>query len=152
MLLKANKLIYSDDPTDRMKGSAVTGQGNYKSNWNAFGFVAADRGEKLDVVYVQRGILRRLGGGEDWMAVLAIVHELSHRVIGTKDAVYDFKGLKPSSVLTTTHALKNADSWAYFCADMNGKIPNVYRTKYYKAPTALRQSYINWVAAQVTGS
>lgn len=151
VLLKANKLIYSDDPIDRMKGDAVSGQTNYRSNFNAYAFVAADRGEKLDVVYIQRGVLRRLGGDQEWQAILGIVHELSHRVIGTKDAVYDFKGLKPNDVLTTKHALKNADSWAYFCADMNDQLPTAYRTRYYKAPTALRQRYVDWVAAQ-TGS
>jgi hypothetical protein len=77
------------------------------------------------------------------MATLAIIHELSHRLIKSKDAVYDFTGLKPGSVLTHGHAIVNADSWAYFAADFNGQLPDHKRTSVWKEPPALRASYLN---------
>jgi len=141
-LLKTNNLIFSDDPTDRMKGSTVAGQTHYKSNWNDYAFVI--RGERLDVVYIQNATLKKWGSADEaWMATLAIIHELTHRVLGTKDVVYDFKGLKPSAKLTYTHAIKNADTWAYFAADINSKVPDSARQKYYKEAANLRPQYLN---------
>ena len=143
-LCNSSKLVFSDEPIDRMRGSNVVGQTNYKSNWNDYAFVDAAPRERLDVVYIQNATLKKWGSAdESWMATLAIIHELSHRLINTKDAVYDFTGLKPGSVLTLEHAIVNADSWAYFATDLNGKLPGNKRTSVWKEPPALRARYLN---------
>lgn len=144
ILLSSSKLIFSDEPIDRMKGSAVTGQSNYASNWNDYAFVDGGVRERLDVVYIQNATLKKWGSSDEgWMATLAIIHELTHRVLETADVVYDFTGLKPNDKLTCEHALKNADSWAYFAADINGALTDDARNKYYKSPAALRQRYLD---------
>lgn len=137
-LLRSTKLIFSDDPIDRMTGSAVAGQTNYRSNWNDYAFVL--EGERLDVVYVQNATLEKWGSADKaWMATLTIIHELTHRVLGTRDIVYDFSGLQPSAQLDFRHAIANADSWAYFAADMNGQVTNAARQKSYRQATTLRE-------------
>lgn len=137
-LLRSTKLIFSDDPIDRMSGDAVAGQTNYRSNWKDYAFVLG--GERLDVVYIQNGTLTKWGSADKaWMATLAIIHELTHRVLGTKDIVYDFSGLKPSAQLDFRHAIANADSWAYFAADMNGQVTNAARQNYYRQAATLRE-------------
>ena len=55
------------------------------------------------------------------MCALTIIHELSHREVGTDDNAYDHDGLKPAKdKLPYAKALNNADSWAYFCLDLAG--------------------------------
>lgn len=143
-LLSSNKLIFSDEPIDRMKGDKVKGQKHYRDNWEDYAFVDAAPRERLDAVYIQGGTLEKWGSADKaWMATLAIIHELSHRVLNTKDVIYDFKGLKPNDKLTFEHAIKNADSWAYFAADMNGALTESARKKYYKGPKQLRQAYLD---------
>lgn len=144
-LCSSTKLIFSDEPIDRMTGKAVAGQTHYKSNWNDYAFVdgAATR-ERLDVVYIQNASLDKWQSADkSWKATLAIVHELTHRLIETKDAVYDFTGLKPGTVLTHAHAIVNADSWAYFAADLNGQLPSSQCTKVWTEPPELRAAYLN---------
>ena len=144
-LCNSNTLIFSDEPIDRMKGNAVTDQTNYKSNWNDYAFVDGGTSrERLNVVYIQNATLKKWASSDtSWMATLAIIHELSHRLIETKDAVYDFVGLKPGATLTHNHAIVNADSWAYFAADLNGQLPSHKRASVMKEPTALRAAYLN---------
>lgn len=142
-LLKSNNLIFSDEPIDRLKGSAVTGQTHYKSNWNDYGFVdGGSSKERLDAVYIQKAALDAWSGGTGaWIATLTIIHELTHRVLDTDDVVYDFSGLEPSAKLTYTKAIKNADSWGYFCAELNGQLPAAAKTKVYKQAANLRGKY-----------
>lgn len=148
-LCNANLLIFSDEPIDRMKGSTVAGQTHYKSNWEDYAFVdGGSTRERLNVVYIQNATLQKWASSdESWMATLAILHELSHRLIETKDAVYDFTGLKPGSVLTNQHAIVNADSWAYFATDLNGQLPNNKLTSVWKEPPALRANYLSAISS-----
>ncbi|MCQ8105339.1 M35 family metallo-endopeptidase [Methylomonas sp. SURF-2] len=55
-----------------------------------------------------------------WLCALTVVHELSHKLVKTEDIRYDDDGLKPGASFTSDQALKNADSWAYFAADVVG--------------------------------
>ncbi len=106
----SNKLIFSDDPIDRSKGG-----------WKDWAFVY--KAEKLNVVYLQGAFLKAGNSGKLWMCALTIIHELSHKVVGTKDNRYDYDGLKPSSTgLPHDKAMENADSWAYFAVDLKGKV------------------------------
>jgi hypothetical protein len=73
---------------------------------------------------------------------LTLLHEMSHSVINTKDAVYDFDGLKPGAVLSQKHALVNADSWAYFATDLAGQLPGSRAAKVLKEPPSLRAAYL----------
>jgi len=108
----SNKLIFSDDPIDRSNGG-----------WKDWAFVY--NAEKLNVVYLQGAFLKAGNSGKLWMCALTIIHELSHKVVGTKDYRYDNDGLKPSTTsLPHGKAIDNADSWAYFAVDLKGKVSN----------------------------
>lgn len=144
-LCGSTRVIFSDEPINRIDGTAVAGQSNYRDSWLDYAFV--DGGsvrERLDVVYIQDAALKKWASpNEGWVATLTILHEMSHRVINTKDAVYDFDGLKPGSVLTQKHALVNADSWAYFATDLAGQLPSSRAAKVLREPPALIRSYLN---------
>lgn len=143
-LCGSTRVIFSDEPINRMDGSAVAGQANYCDSWLDYAFV--DGGsvrERLDVVYIQDAALKKWASpNEGWVATLTILHEMTHRVINTKDAVYDFDGLKPGAVLTQRDALVNADSWAYFATDMAGQLPGNKAVKVLREPPSLRKAYL----------
>lgn len=143
-LCNSTKVIFSDEPINRMTGDTSSGQTHSRSDWEDYAFVDGGKPrERLDVVYIQNATLQKWSSGSQaWMATLAIIHEVSHRVVNTKDAQYDFKGLKPGTVLTLQHALANADSWAYFAADLNGQLPADKVTQVMKEPAALRAAYL----------
>lgn len=148
-IINSNKLIFSDDPVRRVKG-AESGK-NASDKWKRTrASVAADRGEKLDVVYIKGSLLRDLGRDtKEWAVIRTLVHEMSHRMPnGTKDVSYRHQGIKPGGEFVGEHPLKNADSWAFFAADINEKIPDAARTKYYKTPDGLRASYKRWLEKQ----
>ena len=66
------------------------------------------------------------------MCALTIIHELTHMVLNTEDFQYDDSGLKPGKerrssekpgqMFNHINSLKNADSWAYFAADLAGAL------------------------------
>ncbi len=138
-LLGSTKLIFSDEPLDRMKGKRVKGQKHYRDNWEDYAFVdGRSTRERLDVVYIQKGTLDAFSGGDGgWLAIQAIIHELSHRVLDTDDVVYDYSGLQPSDLFTFKKAIRNADSWGYFAADLNGMLPEKKRKEVYKKAAEL---------------
>lgn len=148
-LCNTTRVIFSDEPVNRMSGDAIAGESHFRSEWNDYAFVDGGKPrERLDVVYIQNSTLKKWSSGSQaWMATLAIIHEISHRVVNTKDAVYDFTGLKPGSVLGLQHALVNADSWAYFAADLNGQLPADKITQVLKEPQALRAAYLSALAS-----
>lgn len=121
-VLNSTTLVFSDEPLDRNGGG-----------WKDWAFVRPT--EKMDVVYIQGAFLKAAGStGRLWICVETIIHELSHRVLGTDDFAYDFKGLKPSKArLPHAKALMNADSWGYFCVDLVGMLSDSDRTKTLKA-------------------
>lgn len=127
--LGSNKVIFSDEPIDRNAGG-----------WKDYAF--ADPSETMMVVYIQKATLDKWSSAsEKWMATLAVVHEISHKVAATDDAVYDSEGLKPGGVLTAKHAVNNADSWAYFAADLNGCLTEAKRSSCYKVPGGFDSDY-----------
>ena len=97
-IICSNRLIFSDDPPRRVRGAE---DGEHKSDkWKGTrASVAADRGERLDVIYVKGGLLRDLGRDrKEWAVIRTLVHELSHRMIdGTKDVSYRHDGIKPGA-------------------------------------------------------
>ncbi len=143
-LCGSTRVIFSDEPINRLDGDEVPGQKNYRDSWLDYAFV--DGGavrERLDVVYIQDAALKKWASPHDgWVATLTILHEMSHRVINTKDAVYDFDGLKPGAVLTQRDALANADSWAYFATDLAGQLPQSKAAQALREPAALRKAYL----------
>jgi hypothetical protein len=69
---------------------------------------------------------------KNWTRI--VVHELSHRMVKTKDHRYRHhaSGLKPDATdanFTAAKALDNADSWAMFCMDCAGQMTNSDYTK-----------------------
>jgi hypothetical protein len=135
----SNLLIFSDEPIDRKGGG-----------WKDWAFVstAVDKANSttMRVVYLQGAFIKfgRAGmkkhfktkGSKLWKCALTIIHELSHLVVGTKDNMYDSKGLKPSKtkaartvaqggeggMFVHARALNNADTWGYFATDAAGHL------------------------------
>jgi len=119
-VLNSNKLVLSDEPIDRNGGG-----------WKDYAFVY--KSERMNVIYIQSATLAAAKGGKMWDAALTIVHELSHRELGTDDHRYGDDGgkLGPGSgdgALSEKQAITNADNWGYFAADLNGGVQNGWRT------------------------
>jgi len=88
-------------------------------------FTFAMRGEGMDTVYIERSFFTDDAGGvlhgqKNWTRVM--VHELTHLVCGTEDvnigkARYAHYGIGPHAGYPFSAAIRNADNWAFFCAD-----------------------------------
>ena len=131
--LNSHKLILSDHAPDRVK---VYDKATGKTGWDDYAFVKPTYffdwfGEKMDVIYAQGAMLRSGKIGKLWLASLTVIHELSHREVKTDDERYDSSGaLNPQKgKLSMKAALNNADSWGYFCADLNGALPGPEKNK-----------------------
>lgn len=93
-------------------------------------FTFPSRGEGMDTVYIERSFFTHDAGGvvhgqKNWTRVL--VHELTHLVCGTDDvnigrARYAHYGIGPHAGFPGSAAIRNADSWAFFCADCAGAL------------------------------
>ena len=91
-------------------------------------FTFPSRGEGMDTVYIEKSFFTDDAGGvvhgqKNWTRVL--VHELTHLVCGTEDvnigkARYAHYGIGPHAGFPGSAAIRNADSWAFFCADCAG--------------------------------
>ncbi len=116
---KSHKLILTD---------CVPWRSNPKSaNWEAFVFT---KKEKLDVVYIEQAFFRTdqmLSGLPHWTRIL--IHELTHREVRTDDVFYAWAGIGPSAGFPHDDAMRNADSWAWFCADANGALTDGVRQR-----------------------
>ncbi len=114
--IKSNFVLICDMPLDR--GNAA------RANVNAFVF----SGEAINAIYVEPAFFSKRDMFKDlknWTRI--VVHELSHRMVKTKDHRYRHhaSGLKPDTAdakFTAAHALDNADSWALFCMDCAGQL------------------------------
>ena len=105
-------------------------------------FAFRSRSEGLDVVYVESAFFKELAGNvlrgqANWTRIL--VHELSHLVCGTHDVNdgqhrYAWSGIGPHAGYPSTHAVRNADNWAFFAADCAGALTHGQRA------TALRKT------------
>jgi hypothetical protein len=122
----STKVIFSDRPHKRVTRV-------YDSV-----YASVNPGDKMPVIYIFKLFLA--AGAKDskgqigklWLCALTVIHELSHKIIGTKDLRYDDDGLKPGSGLSEAQALNNADSWGYFAADMAGCLPSGTFASVYK--------------------
>jgi hypothetical protein len=113
----SSRVIFSDRPHLRASGE-----------WdNVYASVNAQ--DVMPVIYIFQVFLetgRRHGSGSIpmlWLCALTVIHELSHKLLRTEDLRYDDQGLRPGTGFTAEQALKNADSWAYFVADLLGAVP-----------------------------
>lgn len=98
-------------------------------------FTFGSRGEGMDTVYIERSFFTHDSGGvvhgqKNWTRVL--VHELTHLVCGTEDvnigrARYAHYGIGPHAGFPGSAAIRNADSWAFFCADCAGVLTDSER-------------------------
>jgi len=113
--------------------SASTAEENSFLNSEAFTF--SSRSEGLDVVYIEKSFFvdhpgNVLSGSKNWTRIL--VHELTHLVCGTEDVKkgqtrYAWYGIGPHAGFLGSDAVKNADSWAFFCADCAGVLTDSER-------------------------
>jgi hypothetical protein len=112
----SSKVIFSDRPHLRASG-----------DWDNTYASVNDR-DAMPVIYIFQVFLKtgkrnKLGQiPKLWLCALTVIHELSHKLVGTKDKRYDYAGLKPGPNLSPADALANADSWAYFSADVVGAL------------------------------
>ena len=113
---RSGQLIFSDEPGDRTSGG-----------WKDWAFVY--KSETMNVVYLQGAFIKAGNSGNKTMCALTIIHELTHKILGTSDHRYDFKGLKPTATFPFAKAIDNADSWGYFAADICGMLSASDRTK-----------------------
>ena len=93
---------------------------------NSEAFVVSNRYEQMDIVYIERQFFNSppgamLSGKKNWARV--IIHELTHLDCNTTDvpfgekARYAWAGIGPHGGFPGRDAIRNADSWAFFCAD-----------------------------------
>ena len=97
---------------------------------NSEAFTFPSNAEGMDVVYIERSFFvdhpgNVLKGQRNWIRIL--VHELSHLVCGTQDVMigntrYAWYGIGPHAGFPGSAAIRNADSWAFFCADAAGAL------------------------------
>lgn len=87
---------------------------------------SVNSGDTLPVIYIFQAFLdrgrRNIFGNIPnlWRCAMTVIHELSHKFQNTDDKSYGWQGLKPGGTISASDALINADSWAYFCADLAG--------------------------------
>ncbi|MEO3432652.1 M35 family metallo-endopeptidase [Inquilinus sp. CAU 1745] len=120
-VMKSGGLVLTDHPLYR--GTQFEGS-------EAFVTVGAKR-DRLDVVYVESaffGTNNLLTGLTNWTRIL--VHELTHREAATVDVPgrYAWGGIKPTfAAFPSAKAITNADSWAWYCADVAGALTDKNR-------------------------
>lgn len=113
----SGQVIFSDRPHLRASG-------DYDNT-----FASVNAGDAMPVIYIYQLFLdtgrRSLSGKvpKMWLCALTIIHELSHKLENTDDIRYDYEGLLPSASFPAGDAIRNADSWAYFCGDLLGHVP-----------------------------
>jgi hypothetical protein len=114
----STRVIFSDRPHKRVSGT-------YDQT-----FASVNSGDSMPVIYIfklflEAGKKNSKGQiGKLWLSALTIIHELSHKLAGTRDVRYDDQGLKPNATsLSDDQSIVNADSWAYFAADLVGALP-----------------------------
>lgn len=111
------QVIFSDRPNHRINPDYETtiAQISYADSLVVLYFY------KKFLEYGKRGPAARFC--DCWKAALTIIHELSHLKAGTDDHRYGHEGLQPGFELNEQEAIANADSWAFFAADMVGMLP-----------------------------
>ena len=122
----SNTLVFADDPTSRRSRKSTYG-------------LAVRGGEKggFPVIYLEGAFTRMTGNsGKMWLCAETIIHELTHTELSTEDHFYDSDGLKPTSnAFAQAKALTNADSWGYFCIDVDGKLTDSDKQRILVAPS-----------------
>lgn len=113
----SGKVIFSDRPHLRASG-----------DWDNT-YASVNAGDAMAVIYIYQVFLDTGKRNRDgkipklWLCALTVIHELTHKLLRTEDIRYDYQGLKPSNSFPGAKAIKNADSWAYFCGDVLGNVP-----------------------------
>lgn len=109
--ISQNVLIYTDRPA-----------GVYRST--AIAYVLPT--EPVPTVYVPRRFFSKHTTQRKWPLdvemAMAVVHELSHRVMLTDDHKYRHRCMGVRASFTAAEAEVNADSWALYAADAAGKV------------------------------
>ncbi len=119
----SSSIIFSDRPHLRTSGA-----------WDNV-YASVNSADVMPVIYIfqvflNTGKRNALGGiPKLWLCALTVIHELTHKLVNTEDIRYDDDGLKPGASFTTEQARKNADTWAYFAADMVGALTKGTLTK-----------------------
>lgn len=117
-LCNSNTVIFSDRPHKRVDPGFATTK------------ASVNDGDKMPVIYVFKPFIKygRINKdgirGELWQCAKTIIHEMSHKILGTDDHQYGVNGIKPGVSITVANAIKNADSWGIFALDLTGYLPS----------------------------
>lgn len=115
-LCNTNSVIFSDrphrraDPSNRAKASV-------------------NSGDKMPVIYIFEAFVRYGRRNDDgirdqlWQCAKTIIHEMTHKLLGTDDHAYGVNGIRPGVSVTEAQAITNADSWGIFALDLAGLLP-----------------------------
>ena len=110
-------VIFADDPLRRAGGKRLPLASTF------FGKDEAMRVIHIYKPFFEFGRKTRAGAMPKlWYAALIIVHELAHKEIGADDTRYDNDGIKLGPHLSPEQAIMNADSFAYYAADLAGAL------------------------------
>lgn len=115
-LCNAQSVIFSDRPHKRVDPT-----------WRAKASV--NSGDQMPVIYIFEAFIRYGKRNEDgirdqlWQCAKTIIHEMSHKLLGTDDHAYGVNGIKPGTSVTEAQAITNADSWGIFALDLAGLLP-----------------------------
>ena len=121
-MLNDNTLVFSYHPKFGANGALPAG---------ARGFIYP--AERMQVIYIKNDFQARDGKSAQWHCAKTIIHEVSHRALGTKDHSYGWQGIQPSNRnFRAKHAIENADSWAYFVAAMSYNLTPTQRDEFLK--------------------
>jgi hypothetical protein len=114
----STSVIFSDRPHKRADKS-----------WYKHTYASVNSNDIMSVIYIYEMFYKaansyRTSMSPLWLCAETVIHELSHKKVGTKDHAYDSDGLKPGGAgITAAQAIDNADSWGYFAVDLAGMLP-----------------------------
>jgi hypothetical protein len=114
----STSVIFSDRPHKRAD-----------KNWYKNTYASVNSGDVMPIIYIFEMFFKAASAHRGatsplWLCAETVIHELSHKKVGTKDHAYDSDGLKPGGAgITVAQAIDNADSWGYFAVDLAGMLP-----------------------------
>jgi hypothetical protein len=116
-LCNSNTVIFSDRPAMRAGANAKGAK------------ASVNEGDKMPVIYIYEAFVRYGKRNDDgvrdklWQCVKTIIHEITHKALGTHDHAYGVSGIRPGVSITVAQAIDNADSCGILALDMAGALP-----------------------------
>jgi hypothetical protein len=115
-LCNAQSVIFSDRPHKRVDP-------------NSRAKASVNSGDVMPIIYIFEAFIRYGKRSDDgirhqlWQCAKTIIHEMTHKLLGTDDHAYGVNGIRPGVSVTEAQAITNADSWGIFALDLAGLLP-----------------------------